>query len=811
MLKTVEQTPIPAHSSWPVDGGALGALIREHKWPATPLGPIETWPQSLKTAVDLVLACRFPMVVLWGSKLIQIYNDGYCGLMGQKHPAGLGQPTRACWPEVWHINEPIYARIWGGETLTFEDQLYPITRYGYRERAYFTLCYSPVRAESGEVGGVLVTVFETTRRLQAEHEHQRAEAVLRESEERQAFLLKLSDTLRPLADAAAIQGEATRLLREQFEVGWCSYLEFNEDLTRGIALQDARRAGLPSLAMVHDTSDIPEFFDYLQSGRMLNVPDFASGQFWSPRVVAQYSAMGVRSVLGAPLVKHGQLIALLVMVDTAPRAWSESAVTLLSEVAERTWAALERARAEAALHESEARARTLIANLPGGAVFIVDHNLRYQMAEGEAFRAAGLSADAFVGRTVDEAVGPVQAEAHISYFRQALAGVPFELEHIVFGRVFLTRGVPLRDEVGRVYAALAVSTDVTEQRRAEASLRESEQRFRLLVENVQEYALFQTDPEGLITSWNPGAERLFGYPSAEVLGQSATRLLTSEDRAAGMLAKEIAQVMTGERQEKACWLLRKDGTRFWARWVTEPVRDETGRLRGVVKVLRDETERQRIEQTILSSLAEKEELLKEVHHRVKNNLQVITSLINLQAAQIEDGRVLALFDETRNRVYSIAAIHELLYRSTSLASIHLADYARQLVPDLVRLYDAQERIETKVEGDGVTLELQRAVPYGLLLNELVSNACKHAFPGGQRGEFTVSLRCEEGHILATVTDTGVGLPSGFDYRQASSLGLRLVHSLTRQLGGTVTVRSGPGTTVEVRLPQVLTQEKEGGQ
>ena len=155
-------------SAWPVRGGMMATLIREHDWSQTSIGRIASWPQNLRTNVDLILACKFPMVVLWGEELIQIYNDGYCDLMGKKHPRGLGQLTRDCWPEVWHINKPIYKRVLQGETLTFEDSLYPITRHGYLEDAYFTLCYSPLSDESGLIQGILVTIFETTERVSAE-------------------------------------------------------------------------------------------------------------------------------------------------------------------------------------------------------------------------------------------------------------------------------------------------------------------------------------------------------------------------------------------------------------------------------------------------------------------------------------------------------------------------------------------------------------------------------------------------------------------------------------------------------------------
>ena len=140
---------------------ALPQLVTEFDWSCTPLGDQANWPQSLHTVVKLVLSSAFPMILLWGRDLIQIYNDGYAVIMGERHPAGLGQPTRQCWPEMWHINEPIYERVWQGETFYFENQLYPMTRKGFLEEAYFTLCYSPVH-EDGHIGGVLVTVTETT-------------------------------------------------------------------------------------------------------------------------------------------------------------------------------------------------------------------------------------------------------------------------------------------------------------------------------------------------------------------------------------------------------------------------------------------------------------------------------------------------------------------------------------------------------------------------------------------------------------------------------------------------------------------------
>ena len=152
---------------WPAGEGEAAELMRRKEWSQSPLGAVASWPQSLRSAVELALACGFPMIVLWSPDLIQLYNDAYRDLMGSKHPAGLGQPTRVCWPEVWSINEPLYAKVFAGESITLEDQLFPIVRYGYLENAYFTLCYSPLRDEVGKISGVLVTVFETTLRARA--------------------------------------------------------------------------------------------------------------------------------------------------------------------------------------------------------------------------------------------------------------------------------------------------------------------------------------------------------------------------------------------------------------------------------------------------------------------------------------------------------------------------------------------------------------------------------------------------------------------------------------------------------------------
>jgi PAS domain-containing protein len=152
----------------------ISALCREKDWSRTPLGPISAWPQSLRTAISIAQASAFPMIVLWGPQLIQIYNSAYRLLMGEKHPSGLGQGNRECWPETWPINERIYPRVFAGEVVSFREAKYPLAPHGVVEDFYLTLSYNPIRDERGEVGGVFVTVFDVTSEVRTREERDRA-------------------------------------------------------------------------------------------------------------------------------------------------------------------------------------------------------------------------------------------------------------------------------------------------------------------------------------------------------------------------------------------------------------------------------------------------------------------------------------------------------------------------------------------------------------------------------------------------------------------------------------------------------------
>ena len=205
-------------------------------------------------------------------------------------------------------------------------------------------------------------------------------------------------------------------------------------------------------------------------------------------------------------------------------------------------------------------------------------------------------------------------------------------------------------------------------------------------------------------------------------------------------------------------------------------------------------ERWLAEQRIKASLGEKEVLLKEINHRVKNNLQLISSLLSLQSGRIVEEEAREGFKESQNRVSSMALIHEKLYESEDLARIDFVEYIRHLAPNLFHAYGVDsDAIKLKLSVDEVALGVDTAIPCGLIINELISNSLKHAFPGGRKGEISITLRSQEGDKLTlALRDNGVGLPKDLDFRNTPSLGLQLVNTLTDQLGGTIELSGNGG-------------------
>ena len=246
----------------------------------------------------------------------------------------------------------------------------------------------------------------------------------------------------------------------------------------------------------------------------------------------------------------------------------------------------------------------------------------------------------------------------------------------------------------------------------------------------------------------------------------------------------------------------KDGNHINFIASCSPIRNPDGEVISVVEVLHDITEHKRAEDRIKKALQEKEVLLREIHHRVKNNLQVVSSLLNMQARNVKDKETIEVLFEARDRIKTMSLIHSQLYESRDLAEINMKGFIDQLLGQLLQSYPVGDtRITNIVRVDDCPFSISTAVPVGLIINELLSNALKHAFKGTDEGKIEVSLTASEsGRINLTVSDDGVGLPPGFDINESKTLGLRLVKILTEdQLQGNLEVTSDGGTTFKMEF------------
>lgn len=304
-----------------------------------------------------------------------------------------------------------------------------------------------------------------------------------------------------------------------------------------------------------------------------------------------------------------------------------------------------------------------------------------------------------------------------------------------------------------------------------------------------------------LESANPALNGLYGYAEGEMIGMKAQKLFSRESTG---YVDECVSLMAGkDHLTMECANVRKDGSEFPVQMNISTLKDEGDAPIYYAVYVQDITERNATQKKIKDSLAEKEVLLSEIHHRVKNNLAMISSLLNLQSRQVKDARLTEALNESRQRIKSMALIHEKLYQTGNLARIPLPDYILKLVDDLIGSLNVRgRRVKASFEVADVALDIDTMIPFGLIVNELITNALKYAFDGVTSPELVVkfSFMPDEGYELS-VADNGVGLPAEIELEKSDTLGLMLLRNLSLQLGGRVDVVRGTGTKFIVRFPE----------
>lgn len=749
-------------------GGGPGEISTRYDWAATPLGPFEHWQPRLQAQVEIVLSSAQPMYAAIGKDLIFIHNEAYGAVIAGMADNAFGQPMRKVFDAIWPELVDMFAHVMAGRPKVVENMKISTPWRLDEKTGFFSFSLVPLFDEDGDTHGFIASLFETT-------QVRKIQSALAVSEARQAFLLNLSDVLRPIVDPRDIRFKAAEILGRHLGASRVAYGEdvgdtVHFEVTPNYVNGTAEASGLFSY-----TDFGPHLYADLSSERVLVQPDIANDKRLAAEQKAAFAELEIGASMNVPLVKSGRLVAFIGVNYIAPHDFQPEEIELVREVAERTWAAVERARAEAALRDSETRLAAAFESVPAGLAVIgrdgkaVTANAEYRRflpngvipsrdpervhlwqawdedgnlippkdypgsralrgervipglemlftgedgaqlwarvataptvaVDGTVTGCISVISDITARREAEEKLRLVEehhrralehevrertAELHASRdllqasmdastdmiqvfeavrddegaiidFRWALnnhaaervygdvvgerllhhnpgvaeegifgafkrvteTGQPEQAErhyvHEQFDGWFYQSVVKLGDGVATTTKDItnwkSAQTDILrlQQEVAHGKLRESEERFRLLVESIRDYAIFTMDRDGNITSWPAGAARVYGWTEEEMLGRSADLTFIPEDVAACAPQQERDLAARDGLAPNVCWHLRKDGSRIFIDGSTQPLLGADGRIREFIKIGQDVTEARRVQK----ALSESEERLR---------------------------------------------------------------------------------------------------------------------------------------------------------------------------------------------------------